>query len=200
MNTRIFAFFGALSLSMTFIACKKDETPSLQQQLDEGKSITTLLESYPVDSFYAKGYAGGYIFHLESNGTGMVVGKSDLSATAPWGCSSTNINEAEGSGIGDGESNTSSIITQCTDQNNAADLCNSSSADGYSDWYLPSEGELLQVYTKVHLKGVGGFANNYYWTSTQASATTAQQVLFDTGNPNFSTKSNLHYVRGVRNF
>lgn len=201
MIARILPFTFTLMLAVSFLACKKEEVqPSLQQQLNEGESIMSLLEDYPLDSFYTKSYAGGYIFYLEANGTGIVAGKSDLNSNAPWGCSSMSIGSGTGSAIGTGQANTDSIVANCPDTLSAAYFCNSSNAAGYSDWYLPSEKELEMMYLRLQQKGVGNFANNYYWTSTPVSSNTAQHVLFTNGDVSFSTKSNLHYVRAARNF
>ena len=200
MIARILPLMGIIALTSTIISCNKEEGPSLQQQLNDGTSIVTLLESYPVDSFYTKSYAGGYIFHLETNGTGMVVGKTDLSSTVSWGCNASIINGADGSLVGTGMANSDSITSQCSDLNTAAVVCYNSSSEGFTDWYLPSQDELSKVYNFVHNKGVGNFEPNFYWTSTQISSSTAQHVLFTNGSVSFSTKSNSHFVRAVRNF
>lgn len=200
MIARILPLLGIISLTSTIVSCKKEESPTLQEQLNDGTSIHTLMESYPVDSFYTKSYGGGYIFHLEANGTGMVVGKTDLSSTATWGCNATAIDGADGSLIGTGKANSDSIVSQCSDPYSAAVLCENSSSEGFTDWYLPSQDELKKVYNFVHNRGVGNFESNYYWTSTETSLTTGQHVLFTNGSVSLSTKSNAHFVRAVRNF
>ena len=93
---RIQFLLSAVLCIILITSCNKNENPTLQQRLDSGTSPTELLNDYPVDSFYTKEYAGGYIFHIESDGTGMVVSKEDLSATAWWGCAGNEIQGAEG--------------------------------------------------------------------------------------------------------
>jgi Protein of unknown function (DUF1566) len=193
--------FTTSLLIMLSLSCQKDPNPTLQSRLDKGESPTTLLDSYPVDSFYAKIFDGGYIFTLKSNGSGMLVDLSDLSSTASWGCAGNNITGAEGKIVGTGQANTTEIVSGCGDFSAAAGLCDNSTTAGYTDWYLPSEDELFLVYQNVHTKGVGGFANDFYWTSTEVpSLNAAQHILFNNGSINFSTKTNTHYVRAIRNF
>lgn len=191
-------------LAMTVIlACNKsnDKNLSLQERLDKGTSPASLLEDYPIDSFYTKNYQGGYIFHLEEDGTGMVVSPNDLSDVASWGCGGSTIGGADGSAIGTGKQNCDSILAQCIDEFSAAFICNDVTLSGYSDWYLPSEKELEKIYLKIRKKGVGNFENNFYWSSTEGSTfNTAYHVRFDNGTSGLSTKTNAHFVRAIRNF
>ncbi len=39
----------------------------------------------------------------------------------------------------------------------------------YADWFVPSSSELLQIHKNLHLKGLGGFSNDYYWSSSESS-------------------------------
>ena len=198
MTLRIFSFIGLFAI--LFISCKKDKT-SLQQKLDEGQDPLTLLEEYPADSFYSKSYQGGYITRIFQDGHGMVVSKSDVGSNVSWGCGGLEINAADGASLGTGKENTDSINAQCADAASAAAICLTYTAEGYSDWYLPSEKELYYAYSVVHQKGVGDFGTtNYYWTSTELTSTTAKHLLFTDGSVNSSTKSNSHLVRAVRDF
>jgi hypothetical protein len=48
---------------------------------------------------------------------------------------------------------------------------------------------------------IGGFANNYYWSSTEATKYVAWVQSFDSGNQGGpGNKNNTNYVRAVRDF
>jgi len=70
----------------------------------------------------------------------------------------------------------------------------------YADWFLPSKGELNAMYTNLRQAGVGGFAADFYWSSSEGGAGTAWNQLFDGGSQANNNKSNTDSVRPVRSF
>ena len=64
----------------------------------------------------------------------------------------------------------------------------------------PSLGELKLMYNNLLEAGVGGFANFYYWSSTEASSFNAWSQLFDSGYQHHSDKGYTYRVRAVRAF
>ena len=48
----------------------------------------------------------------------------------------------------------------------AEDLCSSSQIGGYSDWRLPTYGEMEAIYNKKNI--IGNFSNAWYWTKATA--------------------------------
>ena len=75
----------------------------------------------------------------------------------------------------------------------------------YSDWYLPSERELLLMYENLYMNGVGGFFQVEYWSSSENNASRALTVGFGYAAPNdrrFLAKSDTNYNnhRPVRSF
>lgn len=59
--------------------------------------------------------------------------------------------------------------------------CDNYTFMGKSDWYLPSKYELNILYVNLHKKGLGGFANTYYWTSTEIDEGNAWVLTFYNG-------------------
>ena len=88
-----------------------------------------------------------------------------------WGTYGQTVPGAVGSAIGTGQQNTLDIITGDPATNTAADVCDAYSITNcgvsYEDWFLPSIGELNQIYNELCLYGEGNFSNGYHWSSTK---------------------------------
>jgi hypothetical protein len=166
-------------------------------------------------SFIAIGssYQGGIVFYLDGNGGGLIAAPSDQSTGAEWGCDGTDITGADGTTIGTGYQNTIDIVNANCSPNTsgnsiAANLCANLTLGGYSDWFLPSIGELNLMYTNIGqgnvlgLGNLGGFANNnsYYWSSSESGNDDAWKQNFTGGNSNDYYKSDTYNVRAVRAF
>ena len=104
----------------------------------------------------------------------------------------------DGTAIGTGAQNTIDIMNGCATAGIAASLCGDLVLGGYSDWYLPSIDELTQLY--INRVAIGGFANNFYWSSTEIYFTDAWVQDFFYGIQDYSNKSNYYDVRAVRAF
>jgi len=146
-------------------------------------------------------YAGGIIFWLDGNGGGLVAAPSDQAA-AHWGCVGINIPFAAGTAIGKGYVNTFHIYQDCTEEGIAAQICIELNLGEYSDWWLPNKDELNAMYLNLHQQGLGGFANDYYWSSTEDDNYDAWGQSFHQGGgaQHFSNKANYFIVRAVRGF
>ena len=68
----------------------------------------------------------------------------------------------------------------------------------YGDWFLPSKGELVQIY--VNRFAIGGFSSGTYWSSSEYDAYLAWHENFTTGTQANNAKDYLGYVRPVRAF
>ena len=97
--------------------------------------------------------------------------------------------------IGRGEDYTGKIVrtyANTTSGNEyAAQACESLSYGGFNDWFLPSHAELVEIYSKVHKEGLGGFARDLYWSSTEwkdGSNSYAYYLNFDDGSQYVSSK------------
>ena len=153
------------------------------------------LEAAPV------GWGNGITVN-EGGLTGETTGSSTVDPLMKW-CSSTSsllgLNAWSNSAVGAGASNTSTADTTCT--GGAIQAASDYAGGSKSDWFLPSVGEAMLMYTNLRQQGVGGFASDYYWSSSEYDATSAWIQLFY-GGPQFSDygKASTLYVRPVRAF
>ncbi len=144
--------------------------------------------------------------------------------TVQWGCRGTSVPGSGGTAIGTGKANTLAIVAfhdnpanfggnnyysfggdygtiGCNSANNgvvAAKLATQFVQNGYDDWFLPSSGELNELYDQQAT--VGGFGATDYWSSSEYTVTTARYQKFFSGNENGGSKSNSLRVRFVRAF
>jgi Protein of unknown function (DUF1566) len=68
----------------------------------------------------------------------------------------------------------------------------------YGDWFLPSKGELNQMY--INRVAIGGFSTGYYWSSSERGGDYAWVQYFNLGGQGNGTKTTAFYVRPVRAF
>jgi hypothetical protein len=147
------------------------------------------------------GPAGGKVFYVTDNTGlhGLEAAPADQSSGVQWGCYFTTISGADGTAVGTGAANTTDIVAGCAEANTAAKIADAYALNGYTDWYLPSKDELNLLYQQKAV--VGGFANNYYWSSSQFNSYNAWNQNFINGNQNSNYyKDNTLPVRAVRAF
>ena len=101
--------------------------------------------------------------------------------------------------IDDGAQNTLDILNDCP-LSQAASLASDYVFGGYSDWYLPSKNELDAMYLNLAVNNKGGFANDFYWSSTESSEYAAWFQDFDGGSRDTLQKKSSLRVRAVRAF
>ena len=169
-----------------------------------------------------KGPAGGIIFYCDNTGQhGLEAAPADAiyNANYTWGCFGWNYNwfkgktvGTTGTAIGTGAANTAAIIAACGSGGgagngndsgrgtvtNAAAAAKAYTLNGFTDWYLPSKDELNLLYQQK--TSVGGFADDYYWSSTEDDANVAWSQYFFDGYQYGSFKLNTLPVRAVRAF
>lgn len=147
---------------------------------------------------------GGVIFYLDPTGEhGLVCAMEDQALKGKdrmvWGCLDTYISGAKGTALGTGEQNTKDIVKTCTAGETAADVCSKLRLNGYTDWFLPSKGELNAMY-KVKKKAKLKFRKAGYWSSTGTGNGNAWVQTFGMGFQFISAKYGSHRVRAVRKF
>jgi len=82
----------------------------------------------------------------------------------------------------------------------AKDLCSGYNGGGYNDWKLPGKDELLLIYENLHKRGLGGFNNGSYWSSTEVNIYNSWEQNFSNGEQVQNGKSSLNSVRAIRSF
>jgi hypothetical protein len=84
------------------------------------------------------------------------------------------------------------------DWQDAVDKCGKLNLDKYTDWYLPSKVELNILFNQRMI--IGGFANLYYWSSSENDNFNAWKQNFYNGGQSYNSKDNLFCVRAIRAF
>ena len=140
----------------------------------------------------------------------LVVDTQDLSLSTAYATLNVDIPNVESTF--DGQVNTSNLIIAGAGSGitvgTAAELCNSSTNNGQTDWYLPSIDELSKLWQNkwdvaqgINLAVGTQLAVATYWSSTENDSTYSWGLDFENGNP-FSLvhKINNNFVRAVRRF
>lgn len=188
-----------------------------------GNEVT--IETYPIYSVGDIGPGGGFVFSITSNGQhGMEVAPASGQFQTQWGCYSTSISGTSNA-VGAGQANTNLILdfhnsigfysnpAQCqtyvapvgviTSMGDvAAKNCADYTLNGFSDWYLPSSGELLLIYTNLYSHGLGNFTYSLASStqSTNGDVKMVEYLSLPGGTIGNQGKYNLIDYRGVRNF
>jgi hypothetical protein len=160
--------------------------------------------------YIGESYGGGIVFYVYDNGQhGLIATRGNQSIGIQWYNGTYRLTGTTGDGLNAGAMNTAMIVATQMDDNEtgnfAAKVCadysnNSNEVENvpYGDWYLPSFYELNLLYLQKGL--VGGFANAFYWSSTEFVNGGALAVNFDNGLFNGVNKFFPAYVRAVRAF
>ena len=101
-----------------------------------------------------------------------------------------------GEPIGAGFYNSFAMLNTCS--GGAAHVATSYNGGGKSDWFLPSKGELAQLYSQKTV--VGGFVAGSYWSSSEVDASNAWDQGFSSGDQGNTSKDTTLSVRPVRAF
>jgi len=144
------------------------------------------------------GPAGGIVFYDKgyySDGWQYLEAANRDAPTAHWG---PNVNGTR-EGIGTGKQNTA-LIVRTDDTGTAAHRCQEYRQGEYNDWFLPSKDELNLMYQVLKQKGLGGFSNARYWSSSQYSNSSSWNQRFSDGRQDYDRKNNTYSVRPIRQF
>ena len=154
-----------------------------------------------------RGPAGGWIFYDKGSVSDgwrfLEAAPEDASPSAVWCNGEYSQTGVTGKEIGAGLGNTLKIVRSQGDGVYAAMLCVQYRFGGADDWFLPSEDEAKLLYKNLGRQGIGGFADEAYWCSTEdeydgnsrAAIHYATRLAVGTGN-----KRQPARVRAVRRF
>jgi hypothetical protein len=182
---------------------------------DKSVQVYNGTDWYSTVHYIGESYGGGIVFYVYDNGQhGLIAATSDQGQVSWWGGSQKST-LARANGIGAGLKNTMVIIASLGEANGsvasgypdfsgpyAATVCNEYSVTSggvtYGDWYLPSKYELELLISQRTI--VGGFTGDWYYSSTEESASTAWLINGNAINwyPNF--KGETWSVRAIRSF
>jgi hypothetical protein len=181
---------------------------------------TISLKGVASEHFLGELFGGGIVFWLTPDCQhGLIASLRDIDSGE--GIVWSNITEVEiglnARSMTNGLANTEAIITQTGHITSAAKLCADYVADGFSDWYLPSDRELVLLASRDYLidnildndndPGTTGFIQEYnpptygsYWSSTEGSAAYSWVFDFGYGGIYDVTKNLTYRVRAIRKF
>ena len=153
-----------------------------------------------------QGPAGGIIFFdagLYMDGWRYLeAAPADIPGTWEWGAFGKDLSGTS-TEVGSGKRNTQlilDVLKQTGERRRAAQLCQAYENNGYKDWFLPSKDELNWMYVNLKKKGLGGFTDGYYWSSSQPNTTNAWDQRFSAGYQDGGGKNSSFCVRAVRAF
>jgi hypothetical protein len=152
---------------------------------------------------------GGVVFWVDptDNTKGLACALENQSTGLKWYNGVNTTTNATATAVGSGAANTTAIINNQgpTETDYAAGLARAYNGGGFSDWFLPSKGELSAMFqnketlnTTISNNGGQIFQNSAYWSSTEIDSEFARAVGFGNGSsPSYYKYSNAH-VRAVR--
>jgi hypothetical protein len=159
-----------------------------------------------------RGPAGGFVFHdkgVLTNGWRYLEAAPNDIGPAQWGVPSTDVSGTS-TAAGTGRANTQRIVPvlEQAGEDGAALLCASIDINGHTGWFLPSKDELNLMYVNLKAKGLGGFGNGYYWSSSQSYYDGAWIQRFSDGSQGSSPpryggpagKDQTYLIRAIRQF
>ena len=158
------------------------------------------------------GPAGGIVFYDKGNNQGgwryLEAAPADVGPKrVPIQGDSIIFNSIKERSVGWGKRNTAEIMRVANSSGGgfgwAAQLADSYEYNGFDDWYLPSRDELKWMYGNLHLKGLGGFYNDWYLSSTswEGSETLFSYLNFSNGEEDYWNGNRIEgYTRPIRQF
>ncbi len=183
--------------------------------VDGGFTATCVVKvSPPAPVAVGDSYGGGIVAYILQSGDpgydanvqhGLIAATADQSTGIEWitgGSTQTTLNGNTLTALGKGQANTNAMKAQTGYTGGAAKVCDDYSVTvgsvTYTDWFLPSKDELDKLY--INKVAIGGFADGWYWSSSEYLASLVWNQYFYNGNLGYSYKYANLRVRAVRAF
>jgi hypothetical protein len=159
---------------------------------------------YPAH-YIGEEYQGGVIFWIDpaSGGKkGLIAAKIDTVTDVFWSRLSgyaTYSTNGRDTGIGYGQSNSVAMLATPAAAAQAIKYVDELIIDGYDDWFMPSEKELVEMYNRRYQ--IGNFnPSRDYWTSTEHEWNTARMIHWADGTVYTRDKNERRNIRAIRKF
>ncbi|MFC2118528.1 DUF1566 domain-containing protein [Bacteroidota bacterium] len=173
----------------------------------------------PGSHYVGELYGGGIVFYVDHTGNnGLIVSLKDLDNNSgfQWSNLATTLIGSNAQSQYDGSSNSTAITG--VSSSGAAEQCEVFVNGTYTDWYLPSNWELHELFNAARIisnildndadvTNTYGIRTSYvqvvegkYWSSTEFDGSNAYALNFDTGRSFYYPKSTLCRVRAIRAF
>jgi hypothetical protein len=143
-------------------------------------------------------FGGGVVFYVDKTGEHGLIAATTDQKKAKWYNGNYIVTNAKGDAVGTGQANTTAIVTSQGVGTYAASECDQLELNGFSDWFLPSKGELNLL--RIQKAAVGGLDNPFYWTSTEYSSHYAWAQNFSNGRQDYGNKNSTPSIRAIRAF
>ena len=171
-------------------------------------TMTNQLYTLHVYTIGSTGPAGGKIFFVDTENkytefNYLEAAPADEGANEYGGYGTLFGSGAQKTVIGTGKVNSKTIVAKVGNGiSYAARVCLEKSVvdNGitYNDWFLPSKDELALMYDNKDK--IGGFSNDYYWSSSEIDNWNAREQNFSDGIQSTDCKLNRHKFRPIRSF
>jgi hypothetical protein len=140
--------------------------------IDITNNVISTTGSSPTYTLGLNAALGGYVFYVTTDGKhGLVAETQDQSTSNDWYTAQDIISNPANHSV-DGQK--------------------------FRDWRMPTKFELNEMY--LQKVAIGGFATNFYWSSTELEFNYAWLQRFFDGFQSYDSKTNAYYVRAVRAF
>jgi hypothetical protein len=188
----LFVLFSVVFIFLAYTAFAKDSSPSSQTG------------DYKIGD---TGPAGGIIFLDKGNFSDgwryMEAAPSGNEFKSQWSNKRRTRVDSTMTTVGSGMLNTQAmvdILNREKEYNCAAQLCAATEINGYKGWFLPSKDELDLMYKNLKARGLGGFRDEDYWSSSQDGKSDGSCQNFKNGRQHGRDKDNTYLVRPIRAF
>ena len=168
----------------------------------DGRPDGIIIQGYTGATGSFDAYTAYYLEAAPANETASVWGALGtlIDGVTTWG-GATAKNEGLAGSIGVGRKDTQTIVNSAAFAsltNTAAQRCVNKTLNGFTDWFLPSLGELNEMYKAKGQTGIP--TTGPFWSSSQFNVNNAWSQNVEFGTQDFNSRGSNALVRAVRAF